>query len=348
MKASAVQYYHHKEKLELESGEVLPRFTLAYHTYGQLNAAKDNTVWIVHALTADSNAADWWTGVVGPGLAIDTDQYFVVCASPIGGHYGSTNPLSTDLRSGLPYYDRFPTVTHRDAVQCFVHLAKSLDIPSIHTLIGPSLGGQQALEWAIVRPAMIHNLVLIATNAVHSPYGIAFNESQRMAIETDPTWLSPQPDAGLAGLKVARSIALISYRTKLGYDQTQSRQSGQIDGFRASSYQRYQGQKLASRYSAYAYYLLTKMMDSHDVGRGRHSVAAALGTISARTTIVGIDSDILFPLAEQQFLADHIPGSTFRTISSDFGHDGFLTEAGEMSAILRTAIAKGSYASAIG
>ena len=339
MERPAEKYYHNSEGLELESGEILPRFTLAYHTYGQLNSAKDNAIWIVHALTADSNVADWWSDIVGPGLAIDTSRYYVICASPLGGHYGSTNPLSTDPLTDLPYYGDFPTVTHRDVVNSFLHLASHLGIPSLHTLVGPSLGGQQALEWAILRPAMVRRLVLIATNAVHSPYGIAFNESQRMAIETDPTWLTKDPKAGANGLRVARSIALISYRTKLGYDQTQPRQADEIDSFRASSYQQYQGQKLANRYSAYAYHCLTKMMDSHDIGRGRPSAISALQQITARTTVVGIDSDVLFPLVEQIFLADHIVDSQLYTLSSDYGHDGFLTETDQMATTLTECIA---------
>jgi len=332
MEEATIKYYHNNEGLILESGERLPRFQLAYHTYGKLNDDRSNVVWIIHALTADSNAAEWWPGMIGPGLAIDTDKYFVVCANTLGSHYGSTSPLSTDPITDVKYHHRFPRVTNRDIVQSFVKLAEYLDISTIHSLIGPSLGGQQALEWAVMFPSQIKNLLLIATNAVHSPYGIAFNESQRLAIEADATWLTDRDDAGAAGMKAARSLALLSYRTRYGYNISQKRAStDKLNEYKAASYQRYQGEKLVRRFNAYSYYLLSQVMDSHDLSRGRGSLQDSLSKVTAQTTVIGIDSDILFPIEEQKTITDHIIDSQLYIISSDYGHDGFLTEINQMT-----------------
>ena len=329
--SSTIQYFRYENRFELESGHFLPRLTLGYHTFGRANHDCSNVVWIIHALTADSQPTKWWQGVVGPGMAIDTDRYFVVCANTLGSHYGSTSPLSLDPINCKPYYHDFPSITNRDIVQAFKLLADHLRIRKINTLIGPSIGGQQALEWAVMYPQMIEKLVAIATNAVHSPYGVAFNESQRMAIELDPSWEQASNESGLEGLKVARSIALLSYRTKLGYDSTQTRTKDAVDKFAAASYQQYQGEKLSRRFNAYSYYLLTKAMDSHDLGRARESVQYALSTITADTTVISISSDILFPPKEQQLLASYIPKVNLINVESHFGHDGFLVEAESIS-----------------
>jgi homoserine O-acetyltransferase len=202
-------------------------------------------------------------------------------------------------------------------------------------VIGPSLGGQQCLEWALKEPHIFENLCLIGTNAYHSPWGVAFNESQRMAIETDPTWKKKQPDAGINGMKVARSIALLSYRTASGYNNTQADDINKIDDFRASSYQRYQGEKLARRFNAFSYWYLSKMMDNHNIGRNRGKIKEVLQRIKAKTTVVGLKSDLLFPWPEQEFLARNIPGAKLKTMRSQLGHDGFLTESTQVSAIIQ-------------
>lgn len=332
------KYFHYEKEFRLESGQYLPRLTLAYHTMGTMSHDGSNVIWIIHALTADSNPSTWWKGVVGPGLAIDTNRFFVVCANTLGSHYGSTNPLSVDPIVQKCYHHNFPLLTNRDVVSAFKLLADHLQINQIATLIGASIGGQQALEWAIMYATMIRNLIPIATNAIHSSYGIAFNESQRMAIELDPSWQKETDDAGLAGLKVARSVALISYRTKYGYDQTQQRTADSTDHFAASSYQRYQGEKLAARFNAFSYYLLTKMMDSHDIARNRGSLQQALAKVRANTTVISISSDILFPPPEQQLLQQGIANSSLIEIDSNFGHDGFLVEVDRISAAIGKAI----------
>jgi len=332
-----IKYFEYNQELRLESGQSLPRFTLAYQTFGNLNKNKSNAIWVIHALTGDSNVTDWWDGVVGPGKAIDTNQYFVVCANTLGSHYGSTCSLSINPKTGHKYYHDFPTLTNRDITRSFSKLADHLQLESISSLIGPSLGGQQALEWSILEPQRFNKLVLIATNALHSAYGIAFNESQRMAIELDPTWHNNTDASGINGMKVARSVALISYRTKYGYDHTQQEETNEMKKtYKASSYQRYQGEKLAQRFNAYSYYQFSKAMDSHNLGRGRTSIEDTLSSLKIKTLIIGIDSDILFPAAEQEYLAKHIRDSQLEIISSKYGHDGFLTESDIVSKLLHS------------
>jgi homoserine O-acetyltransferase len=316
---------------QLEKGEWLPEFQLAYTTYGTLNEAKDNVVWVCHAFTGNANPSDWWSGMVGERRLFNPDEHFVICVNIIGSHYGSSNPLSVNPLTGDSYYHDFPFVTIRDVVKTLSILCEHLEISRINYLLGGSLGGQQAVEWAIQQPNLIKNLILFSTNAVHSPWGIAFNESQRMAIANDPTWVERQPDAGVEGMKVARSIALLSYRNYETYNRTQQRDDGQFDFFRANTYQNYQGEKIRKRFNAFSYWVLSKMFDSHDVGRGRESVEAALNRIVAKTLVIGITTDLLFPPEEQLTLAELIPNASYEEIDSTYGHDGFLIEFEKMT-----------------
>ncbi|MCY7352321.1 MAG: homoserine O-acetyltransferase [Cytophagaceae bacterium] len=330
------QTFHSTEPFALEGGASLPELTLAYHTYGQLNADRSNVVWICHALTGSSDAADWWSGLVGEGKLFDPRQHFIVCANVPGSSYGSTSALSVNALTGQPFYRDFPLVTVRDVVRAFDRLRDHLGVTRIQTCIGGSLGGQQALEWAISQVDLIENLILVATNAQMSPWGVAFNEAQRMAIAADATWPERHPEAGRAGLKAARAVALLSYRNYETYHITQSRQGEDtLDNFRATTYQQYQGEKLARRFNAFAYWALSKLMDSHDVGRGRGGMEVALSQIKARTLVLGIRSDVLFPMSEQHFLAKHIPGAEFTEIDSLYGHDGFLIENELMTKAIR-------------
>ena len=196
------------------------------------------------------------------------------------------------------------------------------------------MGGQQLLEWAIEEPSLFEHIIPIATNAIHSSWGRAFNASQRMSIEVDPTWKLEDPDAGLKGMEVARSIALISYRHYHTYAATQIDKDDALEEFRSESYQKYQGLKLSRRFNAFSYYVLSKGMDSHNVGRNRGSIEQALANIKARTLAIGVDSDLLFPVAEQSFLAEHIPGATLKVIHSMYGHDGFLLEFDKIEEII--------------
>ena len=329
-------YFDYKYSFPLESGASLPGFRLAYTTRGTLNADRSNVVWVCHALTGNANVSDWWGGMVGPGKFFDPATDFIICANVLGSCYGSTGPLSINPATAKPYHHAFPAVTVRDIVNAFDLLRQELGIEKIRTCIGGSLGGEQAVEWAIMHPGLIDNLILIASSAMASPWCIAFNESQRMAIEADPTWAENRTDAGLAGMKAARAMAMISYRNYDTYGFTQALDNNeQLDGYKAAGYQRYQGEKIVERFNAFTYWLLTKIMDSHNVGRNRGSILNALGQIKARTLIVGIRSDLLFPPSEQQFLARHIHNATYEEIDSLYGHDGFLIEFRPLTTIIR-------------
>lgn len=328
--------FKYNHPFPLEAGGILPEVELAYQVLGELNEDKSNVVWICHAFTGSQDVVDWWQGLVGHGKLFSPDKHYIICANVLGSHYGSTGPLSINPTTGKPYFHSFPTITIRDIVNSFDLLRDHLGISCIKTCIGGSLGGQQAVEWAISQPEVIENLILVATNAQHSPWGIAFNESQRMAIEIDPTWKESHPTAGIEGMKAARATALISYRNYETYGITQARQDESLDKpYRAVTYQRYQGEKLATRFNAYSYFVLSKVMDSQDVGRGRGGIVKALGKIKAKTLVMGIKSDALFPITEQEFLGKHIPGATFQAIDSLYGHDGFLIESQLMTKAIK-------------
>lgn len=334
---STVSIYNYTKTFTLENGKKIHDLEIAYQTYGKLNAKKDNVIWVCHALTANSDVLDWWKGLFGNNALFNPDDHFIICANVLGSHYGSTSPLSANPATGLSYYLSFPEFTIRDLVAAHRVLSAHLDVQQIKVLIGGSLGGQQALEWAISDHSMIENLILMATNAVHSPWGIAFNESQRLAISADRSFYAQQPNGGLKGLKVARSIALLSYRTYNAYGATQLESvDDKTDNFRASSYQNYQGEKLCKRFNAYSYWYLSKAMDSHNVGRGRQSVTEALANVKANTLVIGIENDILFPLSEQEFLSNHIADAEFYKLKSAYGHDGFLIETDTLTNVIGT------------
>jgi homoserine O-acetyltransferase len=332
---STTSIYKYPKTFTLESGKKLRKLEIAYQTFGKLNADKDNVVWACHALTANSDVLDWWEGLFGNNALFNPEEHFIICANILGSHYGTTNPLSINPVTGQPYYLSFPEFSIRDLAAAHELLAKHLEIDRIKVLIGGSLGGQQAIEWELSKKTAVENLILVATNAVHSPWGIAFNESQRLAIAADRTFYANQPNGGLKGLKVARSIALLSYRTYQAYAATQLESvNDKVTGFRASSYQNYQGEKLCKRFNAYSYWYLSKAMDSHNVGRGRKSISAALANVKANTLVIGIENDVLFPISEQQFLAEQIPDAQFSSINCAYGHDGFLIETDKLTHII--------------
>jgi len=329
------QSYTYPQTFKLESGKKLEGLEIGFHTYGKLNKDRDNVVWVCHALTANSDVFDWWKGLFGANDYFNPEEYFIVCANILGSNYGTTSPLSENSVTGQPYYLSFPEITVRDMVNAHGLLADHLGIKDIKILIGGSLGGQQALEWSIIEPNRIKNVILIATNARHSPWGVAFNESQRLAIAADRSFYANKPDGGAKGLKAARSIALLSYRGYKTYSVTQQEDSDKKTGdFKASSYQNYQGEKLVKRFNAYSYWYLTKVMDSHNVGRSRHGVDKALSLIKAKTLVIGIKSDVLFPIEEQQYLFRHIPTAAFAEFDSFYGHDGFLIETEVLTNII--------------
>ncbi|MCX8080030.1 MAG: homoserine O-acetyltransferase [Bacteroidia bacterium] len=331
--------YSNPFDLRLENGVLLPQVRLAFHTYGRYVPGKTPVVWVCHALTANSDVFDWWKGLFGDQNLFNPNDFFIVCANNLGSCYGSTGPLNINPDSGQPYYHLFPQITIRDIVNALIELRKELGVHEIDVIIGGSQGGQIALEWSITEKELIKNQILVSTNAKHSAWGIAFNESQRLAIFADRTYYSQSPDGGAKGLQAARSIALLSYRNYKTYTHFQSDPSE--NGFharRAVTYQRYQGEKLVKRFNAFSYVTLSYAMDSHDVFRGRH--AKILEEIKAQTLLIGIEEDILFPLAEQRFLAENIQGASFASLSSLYGHDGFLIETQKLSEIIGSFLKK--------
>jgi len=332
--------FQYKQPFTLASGETISEFHLAYTTHGKLNAAKDNVVWIFHALTANSNPVEWWPGLVGEGKYFDPAKYFIICVNKPGSPYGSLSPVSTNPATGNPYYNAFPVFTIHDIIKTFQELKNHLGINKIKVGLGGSTGGMQVLEWAIEEPDLFEHIVPIATSAVLSPWGIAFNATQRMAIEADATWQDHHKDAGQKGLAAARAIALLSYRHYNGYAITQRRDKSFVEiapavSYAADNYQRYQGLKLVNRFNALCYYRLSQTMDSHDVGRNRNGVEAALKMIKAKTLVIGISSDVLYPITEQEFLEKTIPGAQLLRIYSDYGHDGFLLEYEKIETALK-------------
>lgn len=329
-----LNHFNLKGKFRTESGFYFQGLRLAYTVHGTLNEQKTNVIWVFHALTANSDPAEWWPGMVGEGCVFDPHKYFIICVNMPGSCYGSSGPLDTNPDTGKPWHHDFPLFTISDMVKAYRQLRDHLGIKSVELAVGGSTGGMQALEWAIQEPDFIRKLVLIATSARHSPWGIAFNASQRMAIEADHTWIQRTDQAGIEGMKVARSIALISYRSYEAYGSSQQDDSEQLQHYKAESYQKYQGEKLSKRFNAFSYYQLSLAMDAHHAGRHRESIEVALGSIKAQTLVIGISTDQLFPPADQQFLATHIKGSRLEIIDSLYGHDGFLLEFNQLSKLI--------------
>jgi homoserine O-acetyltransferase/O-succinyltransferase len=324
--------FTYKETFTQENGTSLHGFHLAYTTYGEMNTAKDNVVWVFHALTANSAPQEWWPEMIGEGKLFDPKNNFIICVNMPGSCYGSISPLDINPNTHEPYYHSFPFFTTRDMIRTYQLLRKELSIEKIKIGIGGSMGGQQLLEWAIEEPEVFEYIIPLATNAVHSAWGKAFNASQRFAIEADSSWNNKSEDAGKKGMEVARTIGLLSYRNSTAYNKTQSETTNdKLQDFKSESYQRYQGTKLSARFNAFSYYVLSKSMDSHNVGRGRNSAAQALAGIKAKTLVLSLEGDILFPTDEQQFIADNIPGAKLKIILSDYGHDGFLLEFQQIS-----------------
>ena len=327
--------YKYEGKFYPEAGGAIDGLSLVYHTSpGECGGRK--VVWICHALTANSDPEDWWNSLVGPGKLIDTGKYFVVCVNMVGSCYGSTGPSSINPATGKPYFLDFPRITVRDIARTLDLVREHLGIGTIDFILGSSIGGFQAIEYCIMFPDKVKNALFMATTARISPWMTAFEETQRMAVEADPTFFEQKDlDGGKTGMKCARAIGLISYRSYEGYNRTQLEPGADtIFPSRACSYQRYQGEKLAKRFDAYSYWYLSHSVDSQNAGRGRGGVEAALGRIKARITVVAIDSDLIFPPEEVGMMSKAL-AVPLKTISSKFGHDGFLLETEQITAILQ-------------
>ncbi|MFI3314879.1 MAG: homoserine O-acetyltransferase [Rikenellaceae bacterium] len=333
----AQHQFNYNKRFELESGEVLPELTITYHTYGYLNEKMNNIIWVCHALTANSEVDSWWPGTVEKGKFLDPEKNFIICANILGSHYGTTGPLSINPHTQKPYYGAFPRITIKDVVKAHQLLARALGIKKVKALIGSSIGGFQVGEWIISQPNFAEKAVIIASAARADAWVVAFNESQRMAIESDATYGELRDEAGFKGMSAARSLALLSYRSRSGYIATQSEQDIDVNktsDFRASSYQRYQGSKLVTRFNAYSYYRLTELIDSHNLARGRASLEVALASITSKVALIAISSDIIYPISNHTFMHSHIKGSSLHIIESKFGHDGFLVESEKLNTII--------------
>jgi homoserine O-acetyltransferase len=346
--------------LSLESGKELQQVKIAFESWGSLNKDSSNAILVLHALTGDSHAVGksskehptegWWSELIGPGLALDTNKYFVVAPNILGGCQGSTGPSSLD-KTGKEYGSRFPYLTIRDQVAAQVALSDVLQIKTWHSIIGGSMGGMHVLEWAIQHPARVQRIAVIAAPAVTSADQIALNSVQVEAIKTDPNFAKGNyydAKAGLgphAGLALARRMALLNYRSPSELNerfdrswQSEINPLGEGGRFAVVSYLDFHGNKFTRRFDANSYITLLEAMNSHDVGRGRKSAKAALGKIKAKTLVIGIDSDRLFPIENQRFIAENITselvGKKLHTIKSSFGHDGFLIEHEKVGPLL--------------
>ena len=330
------QLWHSHAPLTLDSGESLPEYELAWRCWGKLNSKRDNAVLVVHALSGSADLEAWWPELLGAGKPLDPEHDFVICINLLGSCYGSSGPLTLNPSTHRPWKSAFPRISVRDQVRAQATLIESLGIQQLR-IIGPSLGGMIALEWALLKPELVRSLTLIATTAAHAAQAIANSECQRAAIRLDPSFnngdypIDQQPQHGLA---LARRLAFIGYRCSEEFSERFGRLSGQQQSFSVLDYLSHQGEKFVRRFDANSYIRLTECMNSHDVGRGRGSTEAALQTISQPCLVLSLDSDQLYPPAEQQFLAEHLPNVQHRVIRSRYGHDGFLIETEAVAAVL--------------
>ncbi len=330
-----LKFLHSPLPFPLEAGGVLPELTIAYHTYGTLNAERNNVIWVCHALTANSNVADWWAGLFGPGNVFDPARHFIVCANILGSCYGTTGPRSINPATGKAYGLDFPLVTIRDWAAAHDLLRKHLDIREVALCIGGSCGGHQVLEMAHLLPKEIKKMALLVTSARETAWAIAIHEAQRMAMQADPSFYEDKDTGGAAGMRAARGMGLVTYRTFDAYQHDQTDTDDKLDDLKAASYIRYQGVKLERRFYAQCYWYLSKALDSHHVGRGRGGAATALAMLDMPALVLSIDTDLLIPSSQQQFLAAHLPQAEFVMLESAYGHDGFLIETERIGRILK-------------
>lgn len=333
-----------------ENGTTLRDVPVAYQTWGTLNAAADNAVVVCHALTGDADVADWWGGVLGPDRGLDPTRDFIVCLNVPGSPYGSVSPVTENPETGRPYGSDFPPVTTRDTVRLHRRALEQLGVQRVACAIGGSMGGMHVLEWAFETTQngapFVQSLVPIAVGGRHTAWQIGWSEAQRQAIYNDPKWRDgqyPPDDPPTEGLATARMMAMVSYRSHGSFDGRFGRDvmtEQADDPYAVESYLRHQGDKLVDRFDANCYVHLTKQMDTHDVARDRGEYEAVLGSIQQPSLVLGIDSDVLYPLSEQRELAGLLPNATLEVLSAPHGHDSFLLELDELSELVRSWRAK--------
>ncbi len=323
--------------LLLENGERLPSLEVAYHTWGRLSPLGDNAVVVCHALTGSSDAADWWKPLFGAGRALDPERDFIVCPNVLGSCYGTTGPTSISQASGRRFGPSFPRITIRDMVRAQAALIAHLGVTRIRMVIGGSMGGMQALEWAAMYPELVETVVPIAASGRHSAWCIGLSEAQRQAIYADPLWnngnYAPEhPPVG--GLAVARMMAMCTYRSRKNFESRFGRNRAGHELFEIESYLQHQGGKLVARFDANAYVALTWAMDSHDLARGRGDYQLALKQLRQPALVVSITSDVLYPPEEQLELAQLMPQAELALLEAPHGHDSFLIEMETLSRLV--------------
>ncbi len=312
-----------------ESGFEFPELDVAYQTWGTPNADTSNTVVVFHALTGHAAADEWLTGCFGKGRLLDPDEHYIICSNVLGSCYGTTGPLSINPKTGKRYSGDFPVITIRDMVRVQQRLLDHLGVKRIRFAIGASMGGMQALEFGIMddRP---EQLLLIAMGKAHSAWAIGIGEAQRRALYADPKWKDghyPPDDTPAEGLAAARMMGMITYRSASSFERRFARkpQPGK-SCYQVESYVNYQGNKLVDRFDAVTYVRLTQAMDSHDVSRGRGSFKQVLDSLHIPVLVIGISSDVLYPVQEQKELAELLKNARYVELASDNGHDAFLIE----------------------
>jgi homoserine O-acetyltransferase/O-succinyltransferase len=323
--------------LPLELGGALQGVRIAFRSWGDLDAERGNAVVVCHALTGSADADRWWTGMFGPGRALDPERDFIICSNILGSCYGTTGPTSLNPETGRPWLGDFPPITVRDMVRAQRELVRQLGVRRVRLVVGGSLGGMQTLEWALSYPELVDAVVPIACSGRHSAWAIGLSEAQRQAIYADPRWrggrydLADPPQAGLAA---ARMMAMCMYRHKWSFDERFARRPQTADLFAIESYLQYQGQQLVERFDAATYVALTRAMDTHDVARGRGDFEEVLRGMRTRTLIVSIDSDVLYWPDEQDELARLVPGARLVRLPSKDGHDAFLIDVDWLSDVV--------------
>ncbi|MDE2730382.1 MAG: homoserine O-acetyltransferase [Bacteroidota bacterium] len=322
------------QSLRLESGELLRNVPVSYRTWGSLNPTADNVIVVGHSLTSDSNAADWWRGCIGPGKALDTDRYFVVCANVVGSPYGTLAPSTLNPVTGCPFGSALPQATVRDTVRLHKALLDTWGVCSIAFTIGGSMGGMHALEWTFYGSDYVKGVVPIGVGGRHSAWCVAWSESQRQAIYADSLWQNGDYNPAnppVKGMAAARMIAMVSYRSYASFDRRFGRTHMGSGEFSVESWLRYHGDKIVARFDPACYVYLTHLMDSHDLSRGRGPYEEVLASIDQPALVVGMESDVLYPLEESMELARLMPNTRLHVMEGPHGHDTFLMDLDKLN-----------------